>query len=163
MGAQDWLTELPGDTPDDIARRARGDFDAGFLSARGVLDALDKLVNMTGGYDVRSKLESVEEQLGEERALAAVQAWQLKVALAALDDLRQKAGRLSNEVNACLGRILSKTKPPSVAEISEYDSRCATVLTELDEAAEESCLRPGRDDDFRSVAARLDLLDEEPD
>lgn len=163
MTAQDWFTELPDDTPGSIMQRARSDFDSGYLSGAGVLDAAEKVLAIVGGSDVGDRLEAATDLLEEERALHAVTTWQLKVAIAALAELREKSGCLSNEVSYCLGRLTSVIKPPTASEVSEYDTQCAEALDELNAVGENSCLRPGRDEDFRHVAERLDLLDEMPD
>jgi hypothetical protein len=163
MKPQDFFHELPGDTPESIIDRAALDAEAGRLSAAGVVDAAKRVLDITGGYDLRDKVSSLKERLKEEEDERKRTAWQLKVALATLADFRTKAGAMSNEVNAALGRITSTIKPASQEEILGYDESCSRVLNQLNQAAEESCLRPGRDDDFRLVAERLDLLDEMPD
>lgn len=146
------------DTSESLLARAWSDLDLGRLTAHQALELWGEGIKQ--GSNARA--DEVANAKGELRELEdekdAVE-WQLKVALEAVKKLRESIGATLCEVSACLGKLTNERIRPTREEVFEWDVKCSDVLRELEEVANNTCLRPGRDDDFRQAA---DVLGIEP-
>ncbi len=150
------------DEPCDMVAMLRTEHDLGRLTVPDAIEVAERIAALWPSAEEVEEMENLRDEVRDGEEGLKVSEWNLKVAIEALKHLREVCGRLSNEVSACVGRLSSSLRIPTESERSEYDEKCSKVLEELNLAVSESCLRPGRDEDFRDVAARFDLLSERP-